>query len=179
VAEKKDVNSRMHFALMRLAFQVRDALHSRRDVLKEAGIRAGSRVLDYGCGTGSYIRETARLVGETGQVHALDVNPLAMEAAKQIAARHGLRNVRAILSDRATGLADESVDVVLLYDILHDLSNRDDVLREIHRVLKPSGILSVSDHHLRAPEIVARLTSAHRFGLSSEGRMTLSFKPRK
>jgi ubiquinone/menaquinone biosynthesis C-methylase UbiE len=161
------------------AFRLRDWLRPRREVLQEVGIRPGFRVLDFGCGTGSYILESAGLVGEAGQVIALDVNPLAVEAAKQLAARRGLRNVRTVLSDCATGLPDESMDVVLLYDILHDLSAGSDVLQEVHRVLKPGGILSVSDHHLRGREIVTRVTSAHLFRVAAEGMLTYSFTPQE
>jgi ubiquinone/menaquinone biosynthesis C-methylase UbiE len=164
------------FQFMVLAFRVRDGLRPRREVLREVDIRPGFRVLDYGCGTGSYIRESARRVGAAGTVYALDVDPLAVRRAQRIAERNGLPNVRTILSDCATGLPDGSLDVVLLYDILHDLPNREAILRELHRVLKPDGILSVSDHHLRRPEIVGRVTAGGRFGRASKGRLTLGFR---
>jgi len=73
-------------------------------------------------------------------------------------------------------LPNGSVDVVLLYDILHDLSDREDVLGELHRVLKPRGILSVSDHHLSGTAIVARVTTSQRFRLKTEGRLTVTFE---
>ena len=165
----------LKFKAMVAVFRLRDWRRPRGEVLREVGIRPGSRVLDYGCGTGSYIRESARRVGKEGEVYALDANPLAVQAAKRLAARYGLDNLKTILSDCATGLPDESVDVVLLYDILHDLSDRDDVLREIHRVLKSGGILSVSDHHMHGPDIVARIASEQRFRLTSSGRITHSF----
>ncbi len=165
----------LKFKVMVAVFRLRDWWRPRREVLREVGIRPGARVLHYGCGTGSYIRESARQVGKEGEVYALDANPLAIRAAQQIAARYGLPNVKTILSDCVTGLADMSVDVVLLYDILHDLSDRDDVLREIHRVLKSGGILSVSDHHMRRPGIVARIASGQRFRLTSSGRITHTF----
>lgn len=60
-----------------------------------------------------------------------------------------LANVETIHSDCKTGLPDNSVDAVLLYDTFHDLSDPDGVLEELHRVLKPDGILSFSDHHMK------------------------------
>lgn len=169
----------LSFQFMVAAFRLRDWLRPRGEVLREVELRPGFRVLDFGCGTGSYLLESAKLVGEAGMVYALDVNPLAVRRAQQIADKGDLPNVVTILSDCASGLSDGSVDVVLLYDILHHLSDRDDVLREIHRVLKPGGILSVSDHHLRGSEIVARVTLAQRFRLRYEGQMTRSFTPER
>jgi len=165
----------LRFKFMVAVFWLRDWRRPRREVLREVGIQPGFRILDYGCGTGSYIRETARLVGASGVVYALDRNPLAVRRAQQIAERDGLSNVRTILSDCPTGLPDGSVDVVLLYDILHDLSDREDVLEEIHRILKPNGVLSVSDHHLRRADIVMRVTADQRFRMNVEGPITVSF----
>ncbi len=51
-----------------------------------------------------------------------DINPLAIEAAKQLAATHGLRNVRMILLNCATGRPDAIMNIVLLYGLLHALS---------------------------------------------------------
>jgi len=67
------------------------------------------------------------------------------------------------------------VDVVLLYDILHHLKNSDDVLAELYRVLKPEGILSMSDHHMKKEEILSRMTWSGLFQLSATGKRTYSF----
>jgi ubiquinone/menaquinone biosynthesis C-methylase UbiE len=168
--------SNIVFRFMTLVFKIRDFVSPRGAVLREAGIRPGRRVLDYGCGPGGYLEGAASLVGSEGRVYALDVHPLAVRAAERIAARKGLANVEAIRSDCATGLADGSLDVVLLYDVFHMLARPDDVLREIHRVLKPEGRLSFSDHHMREADIVSRLTAGGLFALASRGRKTYSFE---
>jgi ubiquinone/menaquinone biosynthesis C-methylase UbiE len=165
----------LRFRFMVAVFRLRDWWRPRREVLQEVGIRPGFRVLDFGCGTGSYIRETARLVGESGQVYALDINPLAIEAAKQITARYGLGNVKTILSECATGLPDESVDLVLLCDVWHGLIRPNDVLKELHRVLKRDGFLSFSDHHLSEKRISEGVTEGGLFILAGRGRKTYRF----
>jgi len=165
----------LKFRLMVLLFVIRDCLRPRSEVLKEVGIKPGFSVLDYGCGTGSYILESSTLAGNHGTVYALDINPLSVAAAKRIALRYNLPNVRTILSDCVTGLPDRSVDVVLLYDILHDLKNYNSVLDELHRILKPEGILSVSDHHLSNSNIVSRIVSSKKFRLTTKGQITHSF----
>ena len=46
-------------------------------MLKEAGIKPGFCVLDYGCGPGGYVADASRMAGETGKIYALDIHPLA------------------------------------------------------------------------------------------------------
>ena len=142
---------------------------------KYKGIEPGFQVLDYGCGPGSYVTPLAELVGESGKVYALDIHPLAVQVVQRIASKKHLANVEVILSDCETGLADNSVDVVLLYDTFHGLGDPNGVLAELHRVLKPDGTLSFSDHHMREHEIVSKVTRGGLFKLSRRGKRTYSF----
>ena len=64
------------FKLMALIFRVRDFFQPRMDVLKEVGIEPGFCILDYGCGSGSYIVPLAELIGTSGEIYALDIHPL-------------------------------------------------------------------------------------------------------
>jgi ubiquinone/menaquinone biosynthesis C-methylase UbiE len=167
--------SSLDFRFMVLTYKVRDLLRPRREILGEVGIQEGFRVLDYGCGPGGYVAATAELVGPAGHVYALDIHPLAVQMVRELVSKKHLANVETILSDCDTGLPDESIDVVLLYDIFHDLGDSPGVLDELHRVLKPSGVLSFSDHHMREKEIVAELTRRGLFRLSEKGQKTYSF----
>jgi len=164
------------FKLMAFWFTFRDVFLPRENVLLEVGIKPGFRILDYGCGTGSHTIIAAKLAGETGKVYALDIHPLAIQMVKNMAAKKKLTNVEAILSDCATGLPDQSVDVALLYDTFHGLSEPDEVLAELHRVLKPDGILSFNDHHLKEEsEIISRITGKDLFKLSEKGKRVYNF----
>ena len=137
-----------HFKLMAFSYKFRDLFSPRENVLKEVGIQPGANILDYGCGPGGYVSAAADLVGESGKIYALDIHPVAIQMVKKIASKKRLANVETICSDCETGLSDDSLDVILLYDTLHALSDPGKVLEELHRVLKPGGILSFSDHHL-------------------------------
>lgn len=163
------------FKVMAFGFKIRDLVRPRIDMLREVSIRPGSSVLDYGCGPGGYIPPLAQVVGPTGWIHALDINPAAIAATQKLATRKKIANMRTILSDCDTGLPEESVDVVLLHDVFHDLSRPEDVLRELHRVLKPSGMLSFSDHHLKEHDIVVGVTGSGMFALAAKGKRTYSF----
>ena len=163
------------FKAMAFTFKIRDFFKPRMNIVKEVGIKEGFRVLDYGCGSGSYITAVAGLVGKSGKVYALDIQPPAIAMVKKIVAKKQLTNVEPILSDRKTGLPDDSVDRVLLYDVFHDLTDPNGVLEELHRVLKSDGILSFSDHHLKENEIVSSLTKTGLFTLLRKGQKTYSF----
>ncbi len=167
--------SNIWFRLMALEFKIRDFRSPRRNVLAEVGLMQGFHVLDYGCGPGGYVLPASKLIGETGRLYALDVTPLAIKMVKNIVAKNDLKNVEAILSDCATGLPDESVDAVLLYDVFHDLEDHTAVLAESHRVLKPDGVLSFSDHHLKEQQIVLSVTDGKLFRWLRKQEYTYSF----
>ncbi|MCJ7604463.1 MAG: class I SAM-dependent methyltransferase, partial [Dehalococcoidales bacterium] len=140
-----------------------------------AGIKPGSRVLDFGCGPGGYILPLAKLVGPSGEIIALDVNRLALRYVENIAFKNHLKNVRTVRSGLKTGLPDNSVDTVLLYDVFHQLSGPDAVLEELARVLKPEGQLSVSDHHLSENEIISHITATNKIILAIRGNTVYNF----
>lgn len=58
---------------MAFFFSIRDLVKPPENILKETDIRPGDRVLDFGCGPGSYSLAASRLVDESGEVHALDI----------------------------------------------------------------------------------------------------------
>jgi ubiquinone/menaquinone biosynthesis C-methylase UbiE len=170
--------SNLGFRGMSLLFKIRDLALPREEILREVGIRQGFQVLDYGCGPGAYVPETSRLVGETGRVYALDIHPLAVERVQTLARKKQLANVETICSDCKTGLPDNSLDAVLLYDIFHGLSDPQRILAELHRALKPNGTLSVNDHHLDEGKIVSGVMQNQLFDVAGCGEHTVSFRKR-
>ena len=145
--------------------------------MSEARIEPGMRVLDYGCGPGSYLLPAAELVGEAGRIYALDKHPLAIRSVRKLISRRRLTNVETILSGCETGLPDNEVDRVLLYDVLHCLAAPTSVLQELRPVLKPDGALSLNDHHTAEGEIVSVVTASGLFRLLRRGQRTYTFSP--
>ena len=168
--------SNFGFRMMSFAFKIRNFFKPRHKVLAEVGIKTGDNVLDYGCGPGSYVKAASELVGSEGKVYALDIHPLAIKKVQSIASKYGIGNIEIIESDGKTDLPAGSVDVVLLYDTFHGLTNPDKVLLELYRVLKAGGILSFSDHHLKDGEIIYGITVNSLFELAKRGNKTYSFK---
>lgn len=110
--------------------------------LNKLNIGEGQKILDYGCGIGSYTFPAANLVGEKGKIYALDKQPSVIKTIEEKAKKERFSNIDAILSDGNTRLPDESVDVILLYGVLPEIKDRESLLRELYRVLKPNGYLS-------------------------------------
>jgi ubiquinone/menaquinone biosynthesis C-methylase UbiE len=163
------------FNVMSWTFKLRDLLSPREEILREADLRPGYRVLDYGCGPGAYVAGAAAMVGSSGQVYALDLHPLAVRRVRSLAQKVGLTNVETILSDCSTGLSDGSVDVVLLYDVYHMLQQPEAVLQELHRVLKTGGTLSVLDPHMEQQALTAAISAGGLFRLVEKGAKTQRF----
>ena len=125
----------------------RERFRKPEEFLREIGIQENETVLDHGCGVGSYSIPAAKIVGPKGKVYALDIHPIAVERTKKRAEKTDLYNVETILSGLENGLPDQHVDVVLLIDVFTWIEDKITLLKEFHRVLKPSGRLFVLIDH--------------------------------
>jgi ubiquinone/menaquinone biosynthesis C-methylase UbiE len=114
-----------------------------KTVIRQLGLVSGNIVADFGCGAGYFSVESARVVGESGCVYAIDVLPSALESIESQAKTGGLRNIvvkRANLErENGSNLPPSSVDCVIAKDIFFQNKNRDVMMREISRVLRPGG----------------------------------------
>jgi ubiquinone/menaquinone biosynthesis C-methylase UbiE len=165
-----------------IGFRMMSAFINRRNrknppgkILKDAGVKPRYRVLDFGCGPGGHSIAAAELVGEQGKVYALDIHPMALKKVQKLASDKGLTNIETIHSYCATGLEAESLDMVMLYDIFHMLGDREAVLNELHRVLKPDATLSFNDHHMQEDEIISGVEAGGLFKLYGRSEKTYSF----
>ena len=113
--------------------------------LKGARIHSGLAVLEVGCGTGFFTIPTAELLGDRGRVYAIDAHPLAIEQVATKIKHAGLSNVRLIRADATeVGLASDSIDLALLFGVIPSPTlPLDQLLPEMHRLLRPEGALAV------------------------------------
>lgn len=130
---------------------------SGENILKYIGIKRGQNVLDFGCGSGNYTIPAGKVVGEHALVYALDEDKEALDQLMSKAKSIGLKNITRLDTSGKSriGLDNESIDVVLLYDVLHyyyfpQEEDRRRLLYEVYRVLKPNGLLSVYPTHLES-----------------------------
>ena len=131
-------------------------------LLKDVGIKAGQVVLDFGCGSGTYTVTVpaARIVGDKGKVYALDKDSKVLNKLMQRAQSVGINNIERMDAhgEPEIGLADGSVDVVLLFDVLHPYhfprpEERRKLLDEVHRICIADALVLVYPEHM---ELTAR-----------------------
>jgi len=106
-------------------------------------------VADFGSGTGDYVLEIARQTDGNGRVYGIDIQKNLLDRLSTNAAARGYDNVMTVWSDLeelgATKIPEASIDVVLLANIMFQVEEKDALLQEVSRLLKPSGLLVVVD----------------------------------
>lgn len=105
----------------------------------------GMRLLDVGCGIGSISLDLAEIVAP-GHVVGVDADASQLEDARSAAVRRGVDNARFEVGDTyALPFADNAFDAALAHTLLVHLSEPVRVLRELRRVVRPGGVVAVSD----------------------------------
>ena len=88
-------------------------------------------------------------MGSAGKVYGVDIQPRGVQAARERVARAGLKNVEVLLADGYdSGVPTGCANVVLLLDAFHAIEDRQALLAEIHRLLKPDGRLFMDPGHM-------------------------------
>lgn len=118
-------------------------------LLKRAGVDVGMRVADMGAGReGTFAFTAAKMVTDTGHVYALDVVKEVLGALESSARTHGFNNVTTVWTDlelygATAQIADSSLDFGILSDTLFQSPEKEDMLRECFRMIRPGGKMLV------------------------------------
>jgi len=134
--------------LQRLIDQSRFLGDLTEQVLRQAGLGPGMRVLDIGCGAGDVSFLAASLVGATGSVLGIDKSPEAVALARKRAVQAGLSNVQFEVADVADYRLTEPVDASVGRAILMYLPDPAGVLRGLAEQLRPGGLLVFQEMNL-------------------------------
>ena len=125
---------------------LRELSQPRKETVERLGLRPGQRVLEIGIGSGYFTLEAARLLGPDGRLTAVDVQPQIVAQAASKVAREGLANVEVRVASSSTlPFSDGTFDLVFLVTVLGAVPDKGRTLREIRRVLKPNGRLSITE----------------------------------
>jgi ubiquinone/menaquinone biosynthesis C-methylase UbiE len=112
------------------------------DLVNEAGLRPGERVLDVACGTGTIARLAAERVGSNGRISAVDVNAGMLSVARSLPSAAPIKWYET--AAESVPLPDQSFDVVFCGLGLQFFADKAAALREMRRVLKPGGRVYIS-----------------------------------
>jgi ubiquinone/menaquinone biosynthesis C-methylase UbiE len=135
-------------------------------LFNELRLRQGICFLDLGCGRGEYTIAASQFIGNEGLLYGIDLWEEGIEALNERARAEGLKNITAWVGDvsRRIPLGNETIDTCLMATVLHDLVEIDaaeKTLDEVHRIMKPDGLLAVVEFKKIAspgPPVAIRLS---------------------
>ena len=113
----------------------------------EWDVRPGEVVADFGAGSGFFSVALAKRVGYSGKIYALDIREEALEAIRSRAKSFRLLNIDAIKVDleheRGSTLKNDTMDKVIISNILFQAENKKNIIEEAYRILRPEGLAIV------------------------------------
>ena len=130
-------------------------------LMRELALRPGMVVADVGAGTGYYARRISPLVGASGTVFAVDVQPEMITMLTDLVKNAGLTNIKPVLgvADNVK-LADASIDLAIMVDVYHELEFPYEVMESVVRALKPRGRVAYVEY--RAEDASVPIKPVHK-----------------
>jgi ubiquinone/menaquinone biosynthesis C-methylase UbiE len=139
--------------------------------LDKIGIKPGMTVADVGAGSGYMTERLAKRVAPTGKVLAVDVQPEMLALLRSRAAKSKLTNIQTVLGTESDPkLPPNALDLVLMVDVYHELTQPQRMLRKLRQALKNDGRLVLLEYRKEDPHIPIR--SEHKMSVV-EARMEL------
>lgn len=118
-------------------------------LIERSGIKRGMTVMDLGCGSGAFTTFVARAIGEHGKLYAVDIQPAMLQQLERKLARPANQDITNIELRQASAydlpFEDGTLDLVYVVTVLQEVPDRARALWEIRRILKPGGILAVTE----------------------------------
>ena len=140
-------------------------------------VKAGSTVLDVGCGMGYFSLGLAELVGENGKVIAADLQPEMLAGLSKRAKAAKLESrINSQLSTPDKIGVSEPVDFALAFWMVHEVQKREEFLREIFSIIKPGGKFLIVEPLIHVPgqDFERTVTLTHEIGFTTGGRPRVS-----
>ncbi|MHA1452651.1 MAG: class I SAM-dependent methyltransferase [Promethearchaeota archaeon] len=172
----KKRRSNFSYRLLSLAMNLRSRSRKPMETLKQLGVKKGQIILDYGAGPGVYSIPAAQLVETSGKVYSADIHPMAKKIVEKKAHKFKLTNIETLLVNVNTRLEDQAVDSILLFDVLHQISEKSRLMKEFHRILKIAGKLFILPDHLSNEEVKQFIKSDGLFIFKQNHNKILEFQ---
>lgn len=144
---------------MRTVLKLRRNPGKIQDILKQAGVQKNMKILDYGCGIGSYTIEAAKLTGKTGKVVAADINAKMIEEVKKQQETEHLSNITPLLITSMEEIQESNFDVIFLIDMLHFVEDPLKTIEFMFGKLSKKGKLLVKFEHFSQEQMNSLLAS--------------------
>ena len=123
-------------------------------MLANLGARRGMTICDMGCGNGFYSLQLAKMVGPSGRVLAVDIQPEMLVMLRHRAEQEGVENITPILgSFHDPRVPAGSVDLILLVDVYHEFSHPEPMLAAMRQALKPKGLIVLVEYRAEDPDV--------------------------
>ncbi len=167
------------FKMMAFMFNAADLLKSPNRRLDAFNIPKGHSVVDWGCGTGRYLKQASELVGDKGTVYAVDIHQLAIEAAAYIVNKYNLKNLHPVLTDGITvNIPPQTADLVYALDMFHMVKDTNAFLKELCRITKPDGLLILEDGHQPGALAKEKVNNSGCWEIIAETKAYMKCKPK-
>jgi ubiquinone/menaquinone biosynthesis C-methylase UbiE len=128
-----------------------------RLVLEALEIREGQTVADLGCGSGYYAFRMSQLVGPSGKVFAIDIEPRMLQFVRERARRESIANIETVLAAASDpNLQPSSVDLLLMVDVYHELEHPYEVMQKVRDALKPGGRVALVEYRAEDPKVMIK-----------------------
>lgn len=118
-------------------------------IISRSGIKNGMKVLEVGCGSGAFTTFVARAVGEEGEVFAIDIQPEMLKQIEQKTKQpenKDIKNIKLIEGDALNlPFEDNSFDLIYTITVFQELPDKNKALKGMKRVLKPKGLLAITE----------------------------------
>jgi len=132
----------------------RDAEEDPSQMLGQIDLKSGMVVCDMGCGNGFYSLTLAEMVGPSGKVLAVDIQPEMLQLLSRRAASAKIENIDMILGTVIDPkLPVGEVDLVLMVDVYHEFSDPQAMLAAIRKSLKPTGKIALVEYREEDPSV--------------------------
>ncbi|MCK9438954.1 MAG: class I SAM-dependent methyltransferase [Patescibacteria group bacterium] len=147
---------------------IKNNLLNIESLIARLGLEQGFRVADLGCGAFGYFTFLlAKFVGKSGKIYAVDIIKDSLEAIKKRARIENLSQIETIWSDLevvgGANIKSDSLDSVLLINVLHQSEKKINILKECMRILKPGGkVLLVEWNEKDSPFILSSVNKVSR-----------------
>lgn len=119
------------------------------ETVKQLNIQRYMKVADFGCGAGYFTLPIAKKLAHESRVYAVDILETALESVRSRAKLQGFFNIETIRCNleefKSTGLSDDSIDFVLLSNVLFQSVKKIDIIKEAKRILKQGGEMAIID----------------------------------